>query len=179
MAPDLFRGDPVPADALSDPDSNFNLTAWNLKHPQSEVEAIIESALSSMKTEFNVTKIGGTGYCFGGRYVARFLAAGRGLEAGFTAHPSGTLASEWEAVAGPISIGFGDLDTANTPENRTRIEEIFESANKTFQTVLYSNAEHGYAVRTDLTIKQKAFAQESAYFQAVRWFDAWVKGYEN
>ena len=75
----------------------------------------------------------------------------------------------------PISIAFGALDASNTAENRTTIEAIFQSGNKTYQTALFSNAEHGFAVRTDLGVKQKAFAQESAYVQAVRWFDAWVK----
>lgn len=100
---------------------------------------------------------------------------GKGVDAGFTAHPSGTLPAEWNATAGPISIAFGDLDQSNTAENRTNIESIFQDGNKTYQTVLYANAEHGFAVRTNLSIKTKAFAQESAYFQAVRWFDAWVK----
>ncbi len=48
-------------------------------------------------------------------------------------------------------------------------------ATRLTKTNLYANAEHGFAVRTNLTDKKKAFAQESAYFQAVRWFDAWIK----
>lgn len=58
--PDLFRGDPVPADALSNPDSNFNMTAWRARHPQSQVEQIIESAISTLRTTFNSSRIGGT-----------------------------------------------------------------------------------------------------------------------
>ncbi|KAK4629486.1 Hydrolase pyvD [Fulvia fulva] len=175
VMPDLFRGDPVPADALSDPNSTFNMTAWRARHPQSQVETIIESAINSTRGELEAEKVAAVGYCFGGKYVARFLAEGRGVDAGFTAHPSAVLAEEWEAIAGPISIVFGDLDASNTPENRTNIESIFFEGNKTYQTSLYANAEHGFAVRTNLTDKKKAFAQESAYFQAVRWFDAWVK----
>lgn len=173
--PDLFRGDPVPADALSNLNSGFNMTAWRARHPQAEVEAIITSAISSTRSHFGATKIGGVGYCFGGKYLARFLAEGKGLDAGFTAHPSDTTADEWDAVSGPISIAFGELDGSNTPENRTNIESIFSEGNKTFQTSLYARAEHGFAVRTNLTDKRKAFAQESAYLQAVRWFDQWIK----
>lgn len=44
---------------------------------------------------------------FGGKYIARFLAAGNGLDAGFTAHPSGVEAAEWQGVASPLSIAFG------------------------------------------------------------------------
>lgn len=107
--------------------------------------------------------------------MAIFLAEGRGLDAGFTAHPSAVTEDEWQAVNAPISIAFGDLDNSNTPDNRTNIESIFFEGNKTYQTSLYANAEHGFAVRTNLTDRQKAFAQESAYFQAVRWFDAWMR----
>ena len=40
---------------------------------------------------------------------------------------------------------------------------------------LYGGCEHGFAVRTDLKDRRKKFAKESAYYQAVRWFDEWVK----
>ncbi|SMY22677.1 unnamed protein product [Zymoseptoria tritici ST99CH_1A5] len=178
VMPDLFKGDPVPENALSDPNSTFDFPAWQKRHPQSGVEAIIDSTLSSMRTQYNVSTISSVGYCFGGKYVARYLASGKGIDAGFTAHPSNVQAAEWEAIASPISIAFGALDESSTPENRTNIEEIFMEGNKTYQTVLYAEAEHGFAVRTNLTNRKKAFAQESAYFQAVRWFDTWVKDEE-
>lgn len=168
------------------------MTAWRARHPQSQVEEIIESTISAVRADFNTSRLGAVvidishlvlydtltskpqGYCFGGKYVAIFLAPGRGLDAGFTAHPSAVTSAEWTDVDGPISIAFGDLDGSNTPDNRTNIESIFFEGNKTYQTSLYANAEHGFAVRTNLTDKKKAFAQESAYFQAVRWFDAWL-----
>ena len=49
---------------------------------------------------------------------------------------------------------------------------------RTFEISLYGGAEHGFAVRTDLSDPTKAFAQESAYYQAVRWMDAWITGGE-
>lgn len=176
VMPDLFRGDPVPEDALSDPASNYSLPDWQKRHPLADIESVIDTTLNSLRTTYNASKIGSVGYCFGGKYVARYLAEGKGIDAGFTAHPSNTQSAEWDAIASPISIAFGDLDQSNTPENRTNIEEIFFDGNKTYQTSLYSNAEHGFAVRTNLSVPQKAFAQEGAYFQAVRWLDAWVKG---
>jgi len=177
VMPDLFRGEPVPQDALSDPTSNYSLPDWQKRHPMYEIESIIDTTLESIRTTYNASKIGSVGYCFGGKYVARYLAERKGIDAGFAAHPSNTQAEEWDAVASPISIAFGDLDQSNTPENRTTIEEIFFDGNKTYQTALFSNAEHGFAVRTNLSVPQKAFAQEGAYFQAVRWLDAWVKGH--
>jgi len=59
---------------------------------------------------------------------------------------------------------------------RAAAEAAFVASNVTFQTSLYSNAEHGFAVRTNLSDPEKRFAQESAYVQAVRFFDFWIKG---
>jgi len=173
VEPDLFNNDSIGVNQIGDP--SFNITAWSARHPASGVDAIVNSTISYMRNELGVKKIGAVGYCFGGKYVARFLADGKGLDAGFTAHPSNVVASEWQGVAGPLSIAFGQLDGSNTPPQRAAAEAIFSANNATFQTSLYAGAEHGFAVRTNLTDPKKAFAQESAYFQAVRWFEAWIK----
>lgn len=59
-----------------------------------------------VKIQFN-NSADGDCFSFGGKYIVRFLAAGKGLEAGFTAHPAGVVAEEWEAISAPLSIGFG------------------------------------------------------------------------
>ncbi|PMD34388.1 alpha/beta-hydrolase, partial [Hyaloscypha variabilis F] len=174
VMPDMFAGDAI----LVVTDASFNMTAWRAKHTTDVVDAIVNTTLNSMRTELGAKIIGGTGYCFGGKYIVRFLAAGQGLSAAFTAHPAGVVVEEWQAIAGPLSIGFGgrsELDGSNTPAQRSAAEAIFQGNNATYETTLYSGVEHGFAVRTDLTDKRKKFAQESAYFQAVRWFDAWIK----
>lgn len=163
----------VPLEAFGSP--TFNMTAWRERHPPARIDEIVATTIASMRDTLGVTKIGAVGYCFGGKYVARFLAPGKGLDAGFTAHPSGVVAEEWAAIAAPLSIAFGELDGSSTPLQRAAAEAIFTAQNKTFQTSLYSNAEHGFAVRTNLTDPEKRFAQRSAYYQAVRWFDAWIK----
>jgi hypothetical protein len=48
-------------------------------------------------------------FSFGGKYIVRFLASGKGLNVGFTAHPAGVVAEEWQAISGPLSIGFGGM----------------------------------------------------------------------
>jgi len=173
VEPDLFAGDPVLLDQLGDP--SFNITAWLEKHPMNVIDSIVETTINSMRTKLGVKKIGAVGYCFGGKYVTRFLAPGKGLDAGFTAHPSAVVPEEYEGVAGPLSIAFGELDASNTPAQRAAAEATLQAKNANYQTSLYSGAEHGFAVRTNLSDSRKRFAQESAYFQAVRWFDAWVK----
>ncbi|CAG8959886.1 hypothetical protein HYFRA_00013158 [Hymenoscyphus fraxineus] len=193
VMPDLFAGEasmcflPRPLSILNADMRNivkveefgtpeFNMTAWSARHTAAAVDPIVESLITTMRGSWGVTKIGAVGYCFGGKYVTRFLAEGKGLDAGFTAHPSSVVAAEYEGITKPLSIAYGQLDGANTPTQRAAAETIFQSKNATYQTSLYSNAEHGFAVRTDLSVPMKKFAQEAAYFQAVNWFDHWVKG---
>ncbi|EME44292.1 hypothetical protein DOTSEDRAFT_130966, partial [Dothistroma septosporum NZE10] len=164
VMPDLFHGDPVPASALSDPSSSFNMTAWRARPPHARVAVIITSAIRSRRGALEAKRLAAAGYCFGGNSIARFLAERRGVDAGFTAQLSAVLAEEWEAVAGPISIAC----SSTMPRNRTNAESIFFEGNEIYQTSLFANAEHGFAVRTNLTDKKKAFAQGSAHFQAVR-----------
>lgn len=44
-----------------------------------------------------------------------------------------------------------------------------------YQINLFSGVEHGFAVRTEIDNKEKRFAKEQAFYQAVQWFDAYVK----
>jgi len=102
---------------------SFNITAWFARHPQAEVEAIINTTISDMKTTYGVEKIGGAGYwyilgilgptgvtnnhSFGGKYVVRYLAPGAGLDAGFVAHTSNTVAEDYQLVEKPLGIAWG------------------------------------------------------------------------
>jgi dienelactone hydrolase len=97
--PDYFRGNPLPQNT-----TGVNLTDWVNSHPVSVVDSIIEASIKHMRSDLGVKNIGTAGYCFGGRFVARSLAAGKGVKAGFTAHPSLVSAAEWQRVAGPVSI---------------------------------------------------------------------------
>jgi dienelactone hydrolase len=102
VEPDYFRGDPAPADLVT---PGFNMASWINKHPTSDIDSIIESTIKYMKGELGVKRIGTVGYCFGGKYVARILAKGKGIDAGFVAHPSRMENSEIQAISAPLSIG--------------------------------------------------------------------------
>jgi hypothetical protein len=41
---------------------------------------------------------------------------------------------------------------------------------------LFSDVEHGFAVRCDLSKRRQKWAKEQAFFQSVAWFDEYVKG---
>ena len=170
IMPDLFRGDAVPS---SNPEALLNLTAWSARHPLSDVEAILTNTIQYMRSELGITKIGAVGYCFGGKYVPRFMA-GRGIDVGFIAHPSGLLESEIQAIGGPISIAAGELDGSFNATARRIAEDILSRKNATYQTNLYSGAPHGFGVRVDVKVPRQKFAKEASFSQAVQWFGAWL-----
>ena len=44
-----------------------------------------------------------------------------------------------------------------------------------WQINLYSDVEHGFAVRADLSKRRVKWAKEQAFLQAVHWFDEHIK----
>jgi len=105
LVPDLFAGDAV---GVEEQEAGLNLTEWFALHPQSAVEAVINSTIHYARNELGIEKLGGVGYCFGGKYVGRWLKGDdSGLDVGFVAHPSNLLETEIQAIAGPLSIAAG------------------------------------------------------------------------
>jgi hypothetical protein len=43
-----------------------------------------------------------------------------------------------------------------------------------YQMSLYGGTSHGFAVRANVTDPEQKFAKETAFLQAVRWFDNWL-----
>jgi dienelactone hydrolase len=103
VMPDLFAGDAI---SVEEQEAGLNLTSWLAEHPPSEIDRIITTTLAAMKADFGVEKVGGLGYCFGGKYVPRFLKEG-GLDLGFIAHPSNLQEAEIGGIKRPISIAAG------------------------------------------------------------------------
>lgn len=112
LVPDLFAGDPV---GVEEQEAGLNLTEWRALHPQSDIEAVINSTIQYARNELGIEKIGGVGYCFGGKYVGRWLKGDdSGLDVGFVAHPSNLLETEIQAIAGPLSIAAGSKSSLLT-----------------------------------------------------------------
>ena len=110
VLPDLFEGDPVPLREVDDNLANFDIMGWALKggpqgkgHTPSQVDPIVEKTIAWMR-DHGTKKIGAVGYCFGAKYVARFLAEGKGVAVGYMAHPSMVEEDEIKAITGPVSI---------------------------------------------------------------------------
>lgn len=177
LLPDLFDGDAIPLNGSL----AVGLMEWlkngsDGKHPHTSafVDPIVEKALKYLKEEKGFKKVGAVGYCFGGKYVARFLAEGKGIDVGYTAHPSFVTDEELAAITGPFSISAAETDTIFTTELRHKSETILIGTKQPFQINLFSGVSHGFAMRGDLSVKAEKFGREQAFLQAVAWFNEYL-----
>ena len=81
--PDLFQGDPIPMNR----GGGFDINAWRAKHTPDQVDPVVKAVISELKDKYGVRRIGTVGYCFGAKFVVRFLKTGV-TDAGYVAHPS-------------------------------------------------------------------------------------------
>ncbi|KAL2865529.1 dienelactone hydrolase family protein [Aspergillus lucknowensis] len=168
ILPDLFRGDAL---KLSDLESGkADLPSWLPNHSSAVVDPVVEASIKYLRQDLGIKRIGAVGYCFGGKYVCRFLKPGK-ADAGYTAHPSFVTDEELAAIEGPLSISAAETDSIFTTPLRHKSEEILIKTGNPWQINLYSGVSHGYAVRADLNDKYQKFAKEQAFCQAVNWFN--------
>lgn len=176
--PDLYEGDAVPLDRLE----NFDIMAWGQKggpggkgHGPGQVDPIIEAVIREMRSNLGTKRIASVGYCFGAKYVARFLAAGKGIDVGAMAHPSFVDVNEVKAIERPVLVAAAETDHIFSEEKRHETEKILREGGKTYQITLYSGVEHGFAVRSDVSKKEVRYAKEAAFLQQINWFGEWLK----
>ncbi|KAF4968344.1 hypothetical protein FSARC_4290 [Fusarium sarcochroum] len=170
VAPDFFNGSPAPS--VDTP--GFDIQDFLAKHPPSVADPIVAKAIKYLQKELGVNKIAATGYCYGGRYVFRSLDKDGGVDVGFTAHPSLLATEEIEAVIKPVSVAGAANDDIFPQKRQAETDAILTKIGKPFTSVLYSGTSHGFAVRPNTSEPQQVFAKEEAFYQAVRFFDAWA-----
>jgi len=175
--PDVFNGDAIP---LNRPEG-FDLMSWLTKgsngdnpHTPPAVDPIVEASLKYLRSEKGFKKVGAVGYCFGAKYVARYMPSGKGIDVGYVAHPSFVEEEELKAIKGPFSISAAETDPIFPVEKRQKSEEILRTLGLPYQINLFSGVEHGFSVRCDLSNKIQKFSKEQAFLQAVAWFDEYL-----
>ncbi|KAL8347897.1 hypothetical protein RB598_001297 [Gaeumannomyces tritici] len=151
VAPDLFDGVPAPED-LNKP--GFNSTAFLAKYNAGVTDPKLATSI---------------------KYLREVLGAkGKGLDAAFAAHPSLLEDGEIVAATKPAGIAAAENDSLFSTERRHAAEGLLQQADIPFQVSLYSGTSHGFGVRANVSDPQQKFAKEAAFFQAVRWFNAWM-----
>ncbi|KAK0390564.1 hypothetical protein NLU13_0068 [Sarocladium strictum] len=179
ITPDMFAGQPAPAD-LNTP--GFNASAFLAAHGPAVADPKIDDAIAYARASSSCGNGGGdgdckialTGYCYGGRYAFRFVAGGKGGDVAFAAHPSALEEGEVEAVEGPASVAAAEIDDLLPAQQRHRIEELLLQTGQPYQMSLYSGTFHGFGVRANVSDPEQKFAKETAFLQAVHWFDSWA-----
>jgi dienelactone hydrolase len=58
---------------------------------------------------------------------------------------------------------------------RHETEAILQDMDVPYQITLYSDVDHGFALKADLSRPRIKFATESAFLQAVNWFNEFLK----
>ncbi|KAJ5776254.1 uncharacterized protein N7511_001265 [Penicillium nucicola] len=169
VMPDLFNGDIVP---LNRPEG-FNIMEWLKNHLPQQTEPIIDAVIKEMRETLGCERIGGVGYCFGGKYVCRYLKPGK-IDVGFTAHPTMVDAEELQGIEGPLSIAAAVRDAVFTTAKRHQSEDVLDQLDVPYQINLLSDVEHGFAVRCDLAKPRQKFAKEQVFAQAVAWFNQYL-----
>ncbi|KAK7909017.1 alpha/beta-hydrolase [Apiospora marii] len=177
VAPDLFNGSLSPLDMNA---PGFNQTQFLAAHGPDVTDPIVAKGIRYLREVRGARHVAIAGYCFGGRYALRFagnLTAGenQGVDAAFAGHPAGWTDEEIAAITLPASVAQGQNDELNPQALRQEMEDILDNKTTPWQMDLYSGAMHGFAVRPNITVPQQRFAYETAFIQAVRWFDFWAK----
>lgn len=170
LLPDVFKGDNFSG---SDPVQwIFNGSSGEQPHTPDSIDPVVSAGIKALKEGFRANKIGAVGYCLGAKYVARHFKTG--VDVGYMAHPSFVDKEELSAITGPLSVAAAEMDDIFPAEKRHESEIILKDTRQPYQITLYSGVEHGFACRGDTSTKVTKFAKESAFLQAVNWFDAWL-----
>jgi len=180
VVPDLFNGDSIPAGTmLFGPDIEFPLPAWVKKHGPAMTRPIIDALLEGLKAQ-GVTEIGGSGYCFGARYVFD-LAYDHLLKASVISHPSllkipEDLEKYCKEVTAPLLINSCDVDQMFPPEARTKADEVFGNGKFApgYKREHWDGCKHGFAVRGDVRDPLVKAGKEGSFKATVEWFKKYL-----
>ncbi|KAK0721681.1 putative cytoplasm protein, partial [Lasiosphaeria miniovina] len=189
LLPDLYNGDPFKLHkpfAVIHPTDDA-LTDWaahgsdgNNPHTTQQVDPIVAAAVGYLGSQHGIQRVGAVGYCFGAKFVVRFLGGGsttdasKKIDVGFLAHPSYVTEEELWASRGQLSIAAAETDLIFTAEMRHRTEDILQKKGEVWSIALYSQVAHGFAVRGDPESKTDRWAEHEAFGQATRFFEAWL-----
>ncbi|KAL2838540.1 dienelactone hydrolase [Aspergillus pseudoustus] len=167
LLPDLFNGDQIsPQDYEA---GKVDIKSWMSRHTVADVSPVVEAMINHLRTTLGVENVAAAGYCFGGKYVVRYLKEGQ-IDSGFIAHPSFVTEDELGEIQKPLSISAAEHDPIFTSKNRHASEEILIQSKQPFQINLFSGVSHGFAIRGDLNKPLVQFAKEQAFMQALVWF---------
>lgn len=150
--------------------------AWKQAHEPPVTDPLLEQVVRYIHGTYGRdVKIGGVGYCFGGRYVMRLMGSGV-IDVGVVNHPSFFTIEEVGRL-GPgkkLAIYAAEVDDILPPEKRRATEDILTKKGVTWMSTVFSGTAHGFSVRGDLSVKEVLLAKERAFRGAIEWLKDWL-----
>ncbi|KAF5386516.1 hypothetical protein D9757_005876 [Collybiopsis confluens] len=146
IVPDIFNGDPAPADALTD-GSTWDLYQWFGGHGQDKTRPTVDKVLEALKSE-GVTSFGVLGYCFG--------------------DPADLEKYKSDAKA-PLLISSCPVDSQFPLEASEQADKIFADFGPGYKREHFEGCTHGFAVRGDMKDPNVKAGKEGAFKATVEW----------
>lgn len=148
---------------------------WKVRHEPHITDPIVSKAVAYIRSTYGKdVKIGGVGYCFGGRYVMRLMGQGV-IDVGVINHPSFFTMDEVSKLGGKkLAIFAAEIDDILPKEKRRETEDVLVEAGAKWMSTVFGGTEHGFSVRGDLRAKEVRMAKENAFRGAVQWFRDWL-----
>ncbi|KAJ8607234.1 hypothetical protein MRB53_040420 [Persea americana] len=195
VMPDFFQGDSLPADleakmaplpgtpkrsffkAASDIASAVAAGApWLYRHRDAVSRPIIDSFMTQLQAAHPNAKIGGVGFCWGGRHVILLTHpdAKVKLDAAVACHPSMlSFPTEVQKYSKPLSIQVGDQDNQMSVAQANKAREIIEQKGIAGEVTVYPETTHGFACRGDMAKAETKKSKEACTAATI----AWLKKY--
>src|SRR5579862_8820948 len=150
IAPDLYGGA-----SASNPDDarklSMSVTPQNSKKMIDSTTIYLEA--------LDLSRIGITGYCFGGTHAFSYVCESKTIAAGVIYY-AGRLPSDEQLanISAPLLIIYGDQDHSVTPDQARQLELTLKTLGKDVQLLLYKGAPHAFANETN----KQAYRPEAA-----------------
>ncbi|CBX92072.1 hypothetical protein IAQ61_000262 [Plenodomus lingam] len=168
--PDLFDGEVVDPDAMSDPEKakKFDVMEFLGRHNKDVRWPQIKQHAQTLKSQY--PKVGAMGFCYGGWACLRLAADPKLIDCASTAHPSMLEKSEVDAVKMPVQFLAPENDFAYTEELKAYTHEAMPKTGAPWEYVFFPGMTHGFAARGDPNDPKQREAFERAKRSAVSWF---------
>ncbi|MCF4994759.1 prolyl oligopeptidase family serine peptidase [Pseudomonas syringae] len=114
-----------------------------------------------------VSKVGITGFCYGGGVANAAAVAYPELGAAVSFYGRQPEAKDVPRIKAPVMLHFGELDT-RINEGWPAYEQALKAANKTYEAHIYPGANHGF--HNDSTPRYDEAAAQLAWDRTLGWF---------
>ncbi|OAL47126.1 alpha/beta-hydrolase [Pyrenochaeta sp. DS3sAY3a] len=172
--PDIFDGEVVDPDALSDPEKakSFDLMAFIGRYGKEKVYPQIKAAAETLKKQY--PKVASIGFCYGAWAVFKLAADPSLVDAVSVAHPSLLDKSEIEGIKVPVQVLAPEHDFAYTDELKEFTLKTFPKIGVKWEYIYFPGLQHGFAARGDPNDPAQKEGLERAKRSAVNFFNEFL-----